>query len=408
VRFNPFRPNNIATEGLFQGRDEEITLIVKSLFLTKNENPLHFLIEGERGLGKSSLFLKVHQIAAGHENHQNELRFKFLVLNIELNSSQGYIDVLKIIAAELKSAIAQKDLLKQKAHAVWEFLSNWEVLGVRYHKSESNLIQPYEVLNDIVQKIAEVIYLGGSEIDGVLILIDEADRPSENASLGEILKLISEKLIKKNCNKVAIGITGQPGLISKLKASHESAPRLFNIMSLKPLTPEESEAVIKNGLRKANEINKGKVHIEADALNLIIHLSDGYPHFLQEFAFMAFEFSSNGVITLDDVKKGAYEKTGALNQLGEKYFNDLYFSQISSNEYRKVLQAMANYSDGWVNRDMINQHIRIKSTTLNNAIQALKSRNIILANSKQSGEFRLPTKSFAAWIKAYSIAEENL
>lgn len=87
MRFNPFRPNNIATEGLFQGRDEEITLIVKSLFLTKNENPLHFLIEGERGLGKSSLFLKVHQIAAGHENHQNELRFKFLVLNIELNKA---------------------------------------------------------------------------------------------------------------------------------------------------------------------------------------------------------------------------------------------------------------------------------------------------------------------------------
>ena len=185
MKFNPFRPNSIATEELFQGRDEEISIIAKSLFLTKNENPLHFLIEGERGLGKSSLFLKVQLIASGQENHKNDLSFKFLVLNIELNSSQGYLDILKIIAAELKSALSQKESLKEKAYSVWDFLSNWEILGVRYHKTDSNLIQPYDVLNDIVQKITDVIKLGENEIDGVLILIDEADRPSENASLGE-------------------------------------------------------------------------------------------------------------------------------------------------------------------------------------------------------------------------------
>lgn len=112
-------------------------------------------------------------------------------------------------------------------------------------------------------------------------------------------------------------------------------------------------------------------------------------------------------ITHDDVKEGAYGQKGALNQLGEKYFNDLYFSQIASDDYRKVLQVMANYSDDWVNRDKIKKHIKIKDTILNNAIQALKTRRIILSNPTQQGQFRLPTKSFAAWIKAfYKLQEE--
>lgn len=112
-------------------------------------------------------------------------------------------------------------------------------------------------------------------------------------------------------------------------------------------------------------------------------------------------------ITHDDVKEGAYGQKGALNQLGEKYFNDLYFSQIASDDYRKVLQVMANYSDDWVNRDKIKKHIKNKDTILNNAIQALKTRRIILSNPTQQGQFRLPTKSFAAWIKAfYKLQEE--
>jgi hypothetical protein len=48
MKFNPFRPNSIATDDLFQGRMDEMLFIEKSLFQTKNGNPQHFLIEGER------------------------------------------------------------------------------------------------------------------------------------------------------------------------------------------------------------------------------------------------------------------------------------------------------------------------------------------------------------------------
>lgn len=407
MKFNPFRPNSIASFELFQGRKEEILIIEHSLFQTKNGNPQHFLIEGERGLGKSSLFLMVEQQAIGKIPLRNAEKVNFIVINIELDSTHSFFEILKAIAADFKRALAERERIKTLAKGVWDFLSNWEILGVRYHKIDETLIQPYEILNELVLNFERVIKLANNEIDGILILIDEADRPGEKASLGEIVKLLTEKLSKRGCDQVVIGMTGQPGLIAKLKASHESSSRIFSVLTLKPLSDSENKAVIMSGLKKANTVNTEQTVIDDDALELISLLSEGYPHFLQEFAFKAFENDTDNIICANDVKEGAFGLNGALNQLGHKFFNELYFTQIGSDEYRRVLQAMAQFSDSWVNRDKIKKEITIKDTTLNNALQALKTRNIILPNPSHQGEFRLPTKSFAAWIKAFYMLDEE-
>jgi|TARA_Y100000310_G_scaffold31186_1_gene29605 Cdc6-like AAA superfamily ATPase len=407
MKFNPFRPNSIAPPDLFHGRDEEMVFIEKSLFQTKNGNPQHFLIEGERGLGKSSLFLKVAEQAVGTTLLINDEKANFIVINVELDSSQSFVDILKTIAADFKRALSEKEKIKTLAADVWNFLSKWEILGVRYHKLDDSLIQPYDILNELVLNFERLLKQAKGHIDGVLVLLDEADRPDEKASLGELVKLLTEKLSKRESNQVVVGMTGQPGLIAKLKTSHESSSRIFTIFALKPLTTTENKAVIQSGLAIANRINKEQTTIDPDAMELISQLSEGYPHFLQEFAFKAFEIDTDNNICSEDVKEAAFGNIGALHQLGHKYFNDLYFTQIGSDDYRRVLQAMSRFSDEWVNRTMIKSEISIKDTILNNALQALKTRNIIIPNPGQQGEFRLPTKSFAAWIKAFYMLDEE-
>lgn len=407
MKFNPFRPNSIVSPQLFHGREEEIKFIEQSLFQTKYGNPQHFLIEGERGLGKSSLFLMVEQQASAKIPLRNAEKVNFIVINVELDASQNFFEIIKCIATDFKRAISEKEKIKNLSKEVWEFLSKWEILGVRFHKIDENLIQPYEILNELVANFERLIKQTKGELDGILLLIDEADRPTAKASLGEIVKLLTEKLTKKTCDQVIIGMTGQPGLIEKLKASHESSSRIFTTLSLKPLSEKESNAVINSGIIEANNINKNKTKITKEASQLIAQLSEGYPHFLQEFAYKAFEADDDDVIDETDVKKGAFGTHGALNQLGHKYFNELYFTQIGSDDYRKVLQAMSKFSDDWVDREKIKSEINIKDHTLNNAIQALKNRNIIMANPAQKGEFRLPTKSFAAWIKAFYVLNEE-
>ncbi len=167
-----------------------------------------------------------------------------------------------------------------------------------------------------------------------------------------------------------------------------------------PLEPGERERVVRRGIEIANEKNAVSTEITNDAVELIASLSEGYPHFVQQFSFSAFQTDSDGTIDLSDVSSGAFSENGAITQLGAKYFSKMYYSKISSSEYRKVLDYMANHGDQWVSRKDIGANCGVASTNIDNALKALKSREIVLSDDAHRGFYRLPTRSFATWILA--------
>jgi hypothetical protein len=67
-KYNPFRPNQPIYTGMFAGRMDEIKRIADLLYQTKEGNPSHILIHGERGIGKTSLLLVARHFAQGNLN----------------------------------------------------------------------------------------------------------------------------------------------------------------------------------------------------------------------------------------------------------------------------------------------------------------------------------------------------
>jgi hypothetical protein len=168
--------------------------------------------------------------------------------------------------------------------------------------------------------------------------------------------------------------------------------------------------VIRRGLDEANTKNGFEVKIDAEAELSLSYITEGYPHFIQQFAYCAFEFDTDNLIDADDVLKGAYDKdAGALRQLGLKYFEKQYFDQIGSDEYRQVLCVMAKQLDNWVTKAEIRKETsQIKGSTLDNALTALKARGIIVPKAGAKGIYKLPSRSFAVWIRAYTQTQELL
>jgi hypothetical protein len=77
AKLNPFRPGSVISPGMFVGRIEEIEVVEQSLLQTRDGNPQHFIIEGERGIGKSSLCLWVDYLAKGDTTHDRKGGFNW-------------------------------------------------------------------------------------------------------------------------------------------------------------------------------------------------------------------------------------------------------------------------------------------------------------------------------------------
>ena len=129
MKFNPFKPNSLVNPGMFSGRTEELDTIEKCLFQAKHGNPQHFLIEGERGIGKSSLFFYLQMLAAGRIPYDGQKTFNFLVVSVDLGHCETQIDIIREIGNSLKSALAERNQIQELAKVAWDFLTKWEVLG---------------------------------------------------------------------------------------------------------------------------------------------------------------------------------------------------------------------------------------------------------------------------------------
>lgn len=240
-RFNPFRPGSLVSPGMFCGRFDQFKGTERALLQAKNGNPNHFLIHGERGIGKSSLLYNLELVARGKFDpiETGSSTFNFLTISLELEPGNTYSDLIGKVGEGLRRALALRKPTTEAFKATWDFLTRWEVMGVKYGESRSH-IKPTDLLDELNYAFEETVRRFGSEIDGLLLLIDEADKGT-NANLGEFVKVFTKRLTKRGCNNVCIGLAGLSTLLQSLRKSHESSLRIFEIFTLEPLLEEESK-----------------------------------------------------------------------------------------------------------------------------------------------------------------------
>jgi hypothetical protein len=404
-KFNPFRPDKMMPPGMFCGRMDELKFIDHCLLQTKAGNPQHFLIEGERGIGKSSLLLVEQYVAEGTLlTYTTKEKLDFIVVNVSLIETDTYYSIIRKLMACFRQELMKRHAFQAFASAAWDFISRFEAVGVSYNRDaskaeESELLG--HLLNDFVSAASKLEGVA----DGILLLIDEADKPPAGGNLGLICKILTEELSRRQCEKVCIGLAGLPYVLTVLKESHESSLRVFKTMELAPLEDDECAQVLDIGLRQASEKNNFAIEITKGAKDLLADLSEGYPHFLQEFAYCAFEEDDDNKIDEMDVIESLFKEHGAFDQLGRKYFAQ-YYAAPSSDDYRRVLDAMSNHGNDWIGRTDLIKEAKLKAGTVDNALRALKSRDIIVQHESKQGQYRLPTKSFAVWITAKKRADE--
>lgn len=415
ARTNPFNPHSPVNPGMFAGRIHEINGLEAALRQTRAGRPRNFLLTGERGIGKTSLLEYLRFVATGRIDADGD-KFNFLVVTTDIEHSTSRVGLVRRLERELERALGRTEKARKYLAEIWQVIRRFEVAGVKL-RDATQVPDQEALVDELAHSLAETTKAVtdpsagrtfGSKFDGVLVVLDECDKASPSLALGGLLKLLLERVQRSDCANFMLCIAGLPSVREVLHESHQSSLRLFDEYLLERLSPGDCRFAVNACLEEANRQNVLQTSITEEGLATLIHLCEGYPHFVQQMGYCAFDKDADQVIDPDDVIAGATGQRGAIEQIGNRYYRNDFYEKIQKDSYRQVLRIMASRLDGWISKDEIRSQLSGSETTLKHALHALRTRNIIQDKEGERGVYRLANKAFAWWIRLQNNSPHQL
>lgn len=299
--FSPSAPVNHAA--LFAGRTEQRQEIDSAIA----QRGQHVIIFGERGVGKTSL--------------ANIILEKYskttLAVRVNCDSSDTFQSVWR-------KAFGEITLHKQQRSSAGFIPAAGQITAVPLTESLPKKLVPDEVRKTLT-------LLGGP----LIIIIDEFDRMDRAVSslFADTIKTLSD-----NSVAATIILVGVADSIDTLMAQHASAERALVQVPMPRMSDDELVQIVTSGLSAAS------MSIEQGALEQIIRLSQGLPHYTHLLALYAgrkANDSGRSSVTKDDVEaaiaKGVEKAQESIKSLHYK----ATISPRKDNLYSQVLLACA-------------------------------------------------------------------
>lgn len=318
---NPYAPGAGTPPPELVGRDnilDDADVSVQRLLAHRSTQ--HQLLTGLRGTGKTVLLAKLAAVA----EHRG-----FRVIRVE---AVGGADTLLSLLRQANRVLDDLDrtsLVQRALRSVDAVKVSLAGVGVEVGRGERSARPDPEALADVVTDLAAA---AGEQQVGVALAIDEAqllDRDDLRRLLAGVHRCSQDGL------PLWCVLAGLPNLVGEVARAATYAERMFVASSLGPLSPAQVDMAVQ---APSNEIG---VQWSRDALDEVIDRSDGFPFFVQTWAYHTWNAAIDEPISAGDVHLGAFAASNAL----ESSFFAARIARIPTSEETYV-RALASLGSG--------------------------------------------------------------
>lgn len=321
---NPYAPGAGTPPPSLVGREPAIDVADVALRrILAGRTSQHLMITGLRGVGKTVLLGK---LAALGEHLGYE------VVRLE---AVGGDDTIRTLLRQCRRVLEGFDRSSKVLRALRSIDSvSLTVLGTGFDFDRVDATPDREALADVVIDVAAAAAEqgAGEHRRGVLLAIDEAqllDRHDLRRILAGVHRCGQDGL------PLACVFAGLPNLVGDIAKAATYAERMFTVADLGPLTPDQVALAI---VGPAHDLNVGWA---PDATAAIVDRSDGFPFFVQTWAYHTWNAAQDDPISADDVRRAA----PAADQTLDAAFFAARIARIPSSEVAYV-QALASLGPG--------------------------------------------------------------
>ena len=374
---NPFAPGAGTPPPELAGRDDLRETVRIALERVRRGLPTKSIIMvGLRGVGKTVLLDRLRDDAevSGLQT-----------LRVEAPESRS---LPAILAPQLRLALirlSRNAQAKELATRALRGLAGFaRALKIKYQDIEVGLdLDPEPGLADNgdlehdLQALLEAVGAAARKAGTALVLfVDELQYVPEEQLAALITAL--HRCAQGKLPVVLVG-AGLPQLRGQMGRAKSYAERLFDFPEIGPLADESAMAAIEKPAREQG------VAIDADALDLIVRQTRGYPYFLQEWGKHAWDVADASPITPADVELGSIAAVAALD---ESFFR-VRFDRLTPAE-KRYLRAMAELGSGPHRSGDIAEILRKKVTSLGPTRNQLISKGMVWSPSHGDTAFTVP------------------
>lgn len=338
---NPFNPNSVVTPALFAGRHEQVLQILKKLTQVRDGMPASFVLQGDRGIGKTALAKLIMYTAEAEDPILENL--KFLTSYYAVEKGQSFESVLQaslnIMTDRMPESVIQRlsqrlgNFFKNGKFTFGAFGASATVEGEVKSEDKLTVIKDraVSVFSNIISGIDEMKD-DPKKLDGILLVIDEVHNLKDLDGAAQILRAISTTLDVSRLGKISFIVIGYPDGMDRFFKGDPSARRHFDIIELTAMSRDEAKEVLTKGFTKSS------LTYDEPVLEQNIDVAGGYPHSIQVIGHNLVEADHDGKIGADDWTS-ALMKSAA--EMARKEFSDLYDFKGKGTLRETVLNVLA-------------------------------------------------------------------
>jgi len=326
---NPFSPGAGSPPPELVGRDnilEQAKVLFGRVSIGRAEKSM--ILIGLRGVGKTVLLNEIDKYA-------REDKFKTLL--IEVHEGKNFSLLLAPYLRTLLYRLDAKANIKEKIRYGLGVLKSFvNGIKVKYEDYEIGLdIEPVrgsadsgDLEIDLPNLFVSVAEAAKACEQCVVLFIDEIQYLSEKELSSLIMAM--HKIQQRQLPFILIG-AGLPILTRLAGESKSYAERLFDFPEIGKLESQDAVRALQEPVKQEGAV------FEDGAVREIIKLTQGYPYFIQEWGYQAWNSSEDTEISLADVQRA----TAMVIQRLDKNFFRVRFDRLTPTE-KRFLKAMAD------------------------------------------------------------------
>lgn len=374
---NPFSPGAGAPPPELVGRDSILEQARILLGRIKQKRPeKSILLTGLRGVGKTVLLNEIERLAKADG-------YRTIVVEAHEDKPLGPLlaPYLRSLLFELDRIAGAGDKVKRGLRVLRSFLGALQVtynditvgLDVDPEKGSADSGDLEIDLPNLFVAIAEA---AEDRKCAVAVFIDEVQY-FDQKELGALI-MAMHKLQQRRLPLVLFG-AGLPILAGLAGESKSYAERLFSFPDVGALSEKDSAKALREPAQASGVV------FQAQALKEVFRLTKGYPYFLQEWGYQAWNLATTSPITLQVVKNATAK---VIPRLDQNFFR-VRFDRLTPSE-RNFLRAIAELGPGAHRTGDIADVLGVKVTSLGPVRAKLIKKGMIYSPAHGDMAFTVP------------------